>query len=68
MTPVPIGEAMTIPIAVMAKGVQQWIAPFALGLITTIVCITGVLSLTIKLFQPKVLLKVFVIKHLFDVS
>ncbi|MEZ7278306.1 YjiH family protein [Pseudoalteromonas sp. N1230-9] len=68
MTPVPIGEAMTIPIAVMAKGVQQWIAPFALGLITTIVCITGVLSLVIKLFQPKALLKVFVIKHLFDVS
>ncbi|MEC8139190.1 MAG: YjiH family protein, partial [Pseudomonadota bacterium] len=30
MTPVPIGEAMTIPIAVMAKAVQAWIAPFAL--------------------------------------
>ncbi len=68
MTPVPIGEAMTIPIAVMAKAVQQWIAPFALGLITSIVCITGILSLVIKLFKPQSLLKFFLIKHLFDVS
>ncbi len=68
MTPVPIGEAMTIPIAVMAKAVQEWIAPFALGLITSIVCITGILSLVIKLFKPQQLLKFFIIKHLFDVS
>ncbi|MBE0351370.1 hypothetical protein PLIP_a0816 [Pseudoalteromonas lipolytica LMEB 39] len=68
MTPVPIGEAMTIPIAVMAKAVQEWIAPFALGLITTIVCITGVMSLIIKFFKPRALLKIFIIKHLFDVS
>ncbi|WP_199529526.1 YjiH family protein [Pseudoalteromonas sp. bablab_jr010] len=68
MTPVPIGEAMTIPIAVMAKAVQAWIAPFALGLITSIVCITGILSLVIKLFKPQPLLKFFIIKHLFDVS
>ena len=68
MTPVPIGEAMTIPIAVMAKAVQEWIGPFALGLITSIVCITGILSLVIKLFKPQLLLKFFIIKHLFDVS
>ena len=68
MTPVPIGEAMTIPIAVMAKAVLEWIAPFALGLITSIVCITGILSLVIKLFKPQPLLKFFIIKHLFDVS
>ena len=68
MTPVPIGEAMTIPIAVMAKAVQEWIGPFALGLITSIVCITGILSLVIKLFKPQPLLKFFIIKHLFDVS
>ncbi|AXV64845.1 YjiH family protein [Pseudoalteromonas lipolytica] len=68
MTPVPIGEAMTIPIAVMAKAVQEWIAPFALGLITTIVCITGFMSLIIKFFKPRALLKIFIIKHLFDVS
>ncbi|WP_404339326.1 YjiH family protein [Pseudoalteromonas mariniglutinosa] len=68
MTPVPIGEAMTIPIAVMAKAVQAWIAPFGHGLITVIVCVSAVLSLLIKLFKPTALLKVSIIKHLFAVS
>ncbi|PCK31797.1 YjiH family protein [Pseudoalteromonas piscicida] len=68
MTPVAVGEAMTIPIAVMAKWLQAQVAPFIRDMIVAIVCITGIMSLIIKLFKPQALLKITIIKHLFDVS
>ena len=68
MTPVAVGEAMTIPIAVMAKSLQAWVAPFIQQLILAIVCITAILSIVMKLFKPQALLKVDILRHLFDVS
>ncbi|KZN52490.1 YjiH family protein [Pseudoalteromonas luteoviolacea] len=68
MTPVAIGDAMTIPIAVLAKELQSLTSPFIHALIVSIVCITGVLSLVVKLFKPKILLKNDLIRHLYDVS
>ncbi|MDW7548109.1 YjiH family protein [Pseudoalteromonas peptidolytica] len=68
MTPVAVGEAMTIPIAVMAKWLQAQVAPFIKDMIVAIVCITGGMSLIIKLFKPQALLKINIIRHLFDVS
>ena len=44
MTPVAIGEAMTIPIAVMAKSLQAFVAPFISELILGIICLTGLMS------------------------
>ncbi len=68
MTPVAIGEAMTIPIAVMAKALQGWIAPFAQAMIVAIVCITGVMSAFVALVKPRQLLKNHLFRHLFAVS
>jgi nucleoside recognition membrane protein YjiH len=68
MTPVPSGEIMTIPIAVMAKGIQAAFNDFALGLIATIICITGVMSLILSVFKPKILTKFRLLNHLFNVS
>jgi len=68
MTPVPSGEIMTIPIAVMAKGIQAAFNDFALGLIATIICITGVMSLVFSVFKPTVLTKFRLLNHLFNVS
>jgi nucleoside recognition membrane protein YjiH len=68
MTPVAIGEAMTIPIAVMAKALQGFVAPYIDTLILGIICITGVMSLVVKLLKPAALMNVSLIKHLFDVS
>lgn len=68
MTPVAIGDAMTIPIAVLAKELQSLTSPFIHALIVGIVCITGVLSVVVKLFKPTILLKNDLIRHLFDVS
>ncbi|KTF14861.1 YjiH family protein [Pseudoalteromonas sp. H105] len=68
MTPVPSGEIMTIPIAVMAKGIQTAFNDFALGLIATIICITGVMSLLFSVLKPKMLTKFRLLNHLFNVS
>lgn len=68
MTPVPSGEIMTIPIAVMAKAIQALFSEIALGLIATIICITGVMSLVLSVFKPKSLTKFRLLNHLFNVS
>ncbi|WP_064662988.1 YjiH family protein [Pseudoalteromonas sp. MQS005] len=68
MTPVPSGEIMTIPIAVMAKAIQALFSEIALGLIATIICITGVISLIFSVFKPKSLTKFRLLNHLFNVS
>ncbi|KYL35976.1 MULTISPECIES: YjiH family protein [Pseudoalteromonas] len=68
MTPVPSGEIMTIPIAVMAKAIQALFSEIALGLIATIICITGVMSLIFSVFKLKSLTKFRLLNHLFNVS
>lgn len=68
MTPVPSGEIMTIPIAVMAKAIQALFSEIALGLIATIICITGIMSLVFSVFKPKSLTKFRLLNHLFNVS
>ncbi|MFC3032217.1 YjiH family protein [Pseudoalteromonas fenneropenaei] len=68
MTPVPVGEVVTIPIAVMAKKVQELVAPFIHPLIVAIICITGVMSVLVSLVKPKVLSNIHIIQHLFKVS
>lgn len=68
MTPVAIGEAMTIPIAVMAKSLQAFVAPFINELILTIIVMTGVMSVVAKLLKPERLNAQPLFKHLFSVS
>ncbi|MBQ4849103.1 YjiH family protein [Pseudoalteromonas sp. MMG012] len=68
MTPVAIGEAMTIPIAVMAKALQTFVAPFISEVILAIITVTGVMSLLVKLVKPVWVEKLPILKHLFDVS
>ncbi|MFY8325949.1 YjiH family protein [Pseudoalteromonas sp. ZZD1] len=68
MTPVPSGEIMTIPIAVMAKAIQASFSEIALEIIAVIICITGVMSLIFSLFKPKSLTKLHLLNHLFNVS
>ncbi|TMP43365.1 hypothetical protein CWB96_02570 [Pseudoalteromonas citrea] len=68
MTPVAIGEAMTIPIAVMAKSLQAFVAPFISELILGIICLTGLMSAVIKVVKPNWLQRAPLVQHLFDVS
>ncbi len=68
MTPVSSGEFMTIPIAIMAKALQQLIADSAQLIMTLVICITGVLSLVFSVFKPAFLSKTRLLNHLFNVS
>ncbi|WP_440055684.1 YjiH family protein [Pseudoalteromonas sp. T1lg65] len=68
MTPVPIGEAMTIPIAVMAKALQSAVKPIIQHLLVATICITGVMSIIVSVLRPKSLLKHATITHLFEVN
>jgi len=68
MTPIPSGEIMTIPIAVMAKAIQATFSDIALGLIAVIICITGLMSLIFSLAKPASLTKFPLLNHLFNVS
>ncbi|MCP4055916.1 MAG: YjiH family protein, partial [Pseudoalteromonas sp.] len=52
MTPIPTADGMTIPIALMAKGVQALMSGSAQAIITLIICITGVMSVITKVFKP----------------
>jgi nucleoside recognition membrane protein YjiH len=68
MTPVSMGEIMTIPIAVMAKAMQAYFAESAQAIITLIICTTGVLSFIASVFKPQVLCKIALVNHLFNVN
>ncbi|MGO2275244.1 YjiH family protein [Pseudoalteromonas nigrifaciens] len=68
MTPIPIADGMTIPIALMAKGIKEGISSIMIELLTFIICVTGVLSLLAKVVKPSFIKKSFILKHLFDVN
>ncbi|GEK55433.1 YjiH family protein [Pseudoalteromonas espejiana] len=68
MTPIPTTDGMTIPIALMAKGVQALMSGSAQAIITLIICITGVMSVITKVFKPNAICQSPLLKHLFDVS
>ena len=68
MTPIPTADGMTIPIALMAKGVQALMSGSAQAIITLIICITGVMSVITKVFKPAAICQSPLLKHLFDVS
>ena len=68
MTPISTSQGMTIPIAVMAKAVQAMMLGSAQAIITLIICITGVISVITKVFNPAAICNSPLLKHLFDVS
>ncbi|MBQ4833308.1 YjiH family protein [Pseudoalteromonas sp. MMG010] len=68
MTPVSSGEFMTIPIAIMAKAIQAFLADSALALITCIICITGIMSAITVIFKPRIICNNPLLNHLFNVN
>lgn len=68
MTPVAIGDGMTIPIALMAKAIKEGVSSMMIELLTFIICLTAVLSLLAKVVKPSFIKKSFILKHLFDVN
>ncbi len=68
MTPVPVGEAYTIPIAVMAKALQAFVTPVITYILLGIICVTALLSTLGSVFKPAFMQKPGLLNHLFMVS
>ncbi|CCQ11667.1 Predicted arginine uptake transporter [Pseudoalteromonas luteoviolacea B = ATCC 29581] len=68
MTPVPIDDVVTIPIAVMAKSLQALVKPIIFPLILGIICLTGIMSVLVSVLKPASLKRYPLIQHLFNVS
>ncbi len=53
MTPISYDDAVTIPVALMAKALQAGIGNAITGLLTVVVLVMAVVSLAVKLIRPK---------------
>ena len=55
VTPVKYEGDVTIPVAIMAKGLKAVIGDSITGIITLIITVTGMMTLVAKLFEPKLI-------------
>lgn len=53
MTPISYDDAVTIPVALLAKALQAGIGDAITGLLTVVVLVMAVVSVAVKLFRPK---------------
>jgi nucleoside recognition membrane protein YjiH len=68
MTPIKYDDALTIPIAIISKGLQHLIGDSITLVVTIIVLITASLTLLCKLFNPRILQQSAFIYGLLNVS
>ncbi|QYJ87162.1 YjiH family protein [Shewanella mesophila] len=68
MTPISYQDAITIPIAIVSKGLQNLLGDAATAIVTSIVVITAIATLVCKLFKPRALLQHHFLHSLLNVS
>lgn len=68
MAPIQHNGALTIPIAIISKGLQHFIGESITLIVTVVVLITAVLSLICKLFNPRIIQKSTFIYGLLNVT
>lgn len=68
MTPVSYNDAITIPIAIFAKGLESLLDGVLTSIITGIVIFTGVMSLITKIARPQWIVKNAFLHSLFNIS
>lgn len=68
MTPVSYQDALTIPVAVIAKGLQSLLADSLSLIVTIIVVLTALASTVTKLCKPRVVIEHKFLNSLFNVS
>jgi nucleoside recognition membrane protein YjiH len=68
MTPINYQDAITIPIAIVSKGLQNLLGDAITAIVTTVVLITAIATLICKLFKPQALLQRHFIHSLLNVS
>ncbi|MEC4726413.1 YjiH family protein [Shewanella sp. D64] len=60
VTPISYQDAITIPIAIISKGLQAFLGDSLTAIVTGVVCLTAVASILTKLFKPA-----FITQHSF---
>jgi len=68
MTPVSYQGGITIPIAIVAKGLQNLLADYLTAIVTAIVVITALLTLINKLLKLPLIQNDHFLKNLFDIT
>lgn len=68
MTPVSYESALTIPVAVLAKGLQATLAEVLPLMVTVIVVLTALATTLTKLLKPAVVMNNHFLKHLLNVT
>jgi nucleoside recognition membrane protein YjiH len=68
MTPVPSGEFMTIPIAIMAKALQAFFTETVHEIITAIISISAVCTVITSVLKPAKIINTPLLNHLFNVN
>ena len=68
MAPVKIGGAFNIPITVIAISMQGLLSSYVSLIVTVVVTTTALMSIAVKLFKPKTILRIYFLRHLFNVS
>ncbi|GIU26737.1 YjiH family protein [Shewanella sp. MBTL60-007] len=68
MMPISYQDALTIPIAIISKGLQNLLSNVLVGIVTAIVIFTAFASLVTKLLKPKLIVENRFFNSLFNVS
>ncbi|WP_394200483.1 YjiH family protein [Shewanella waksmanii] len=68
MTPISYNDAITIPIAIISKGLQAYIGDAIIGIVTAIVVATALATLATKAFKPAIVSNSRFFTSLLDVS
>ncbi|MGS0680531.1 YjiH family protein [Shewanella sp. 125m-7] len=68
MMPISYQDALTIPIAIISKGLQNLLSGVIVAMVTFVVIFTAIASLLTKVFQPQFIVKHRFLNSLFNVS
>ncbi|QQX79149.1 YjiH family protein [Shewanella sp. KX20019] len=68
MTPISYQDAITIPIAIISKGLQNLLGDALIGIVTGIVIFTALASLLTKIAKPKAIIENSFLNTLFNVT
>ncbi|NRD72878.1 YjiH family protein [Shewanella sp. VB17] len=68
MTPISYQNAITIPIAIISKGLQAFLGDFLTAIVTAIVCLTAIASVITKRLKPAFITQQHFLNSLLNVS
>ncbi|MGG3448957.1 YjiH family protein [Domibacillus aminovorans] len=68
ITPVPVKDGLTIPIAIMSNALQDWIGAFIPAIMTTLIIFAALATIAVKIMRPAFVRHSAFLANLFDIS